>query len=265
MAALNKILESIAAHFELDYQEVVKVAMECPAFNKPRTQKSSQGTKGGFKKVTIEAKALSEYGTEDIEEIEKISAKDLKALCKEAGLKVGGKKQELVERFQNYLRGDVDSGRPQSPRFEKKSDEPIELCPETTEEELEKITAKTLKQMCKDHGLPVGGKKQELIARLLEKAHASDDSDAEDESDTEEELTCIADCTCEDELDQFNVKDYKEYLKEQGLRVTGKKDELKARVWRALNEESTDEDRPKKAGRSPKAVDAESDAESDDE
>tara|TARA_Y100001980_G_C14554644_1_gene341660 strand:- start:1677 stop:2315 length:639 start_codon:yes stop_codon:yes gene_type:complete len=77
------------------------------------------------------------------------SIQDLKDKCRSYGLKVGGKKQDLIERIRAHEAGEIVS---------------------------DSISIKELKTKLKEKGLKVGGSKQELLKRL---------SDSEGESDTE--------------------------------------------------------------------------------
>ena len=214
---------------------------------------------------------------------------------KEVGLRVGGKKGELASRFEGYLRGDIESVAAVSMHSAKKSNDPIDLTDCTTTEELQALSAKALRTMCAEYGLAKSGKKPVLVARLMEFAAAGpnendsgdenasasgDDADADSVFDVDvsaypkagaeregDPEPVLEDVTDESELDGFRAGALKEYLREQGLRTSGKKDELKERVWRALCEESTAEDYPKKRGRSPgpgaspRANDSENDSE----
>ena len=268
VASLNMILAHVAAHFDLKMDDVVRVALECPAFKAP-SQKTI--TKSGAKKEPREPvppleEWMERFSADDVVDLTK---EELKKLLKEAGLRVGGKKAELASRFEGYLRGDIESVAAVSTHSAKKSNDPIDLTDCTTTEELEVLSAKALRTMCTEYGLAKSGKKPVLVTRLMDFAAAGpnenasgDDADsvfdvdvsaypkagAEREQDPE---PVLEDVTDESELDGFRAPALKEYLRESGLRTSGKKDELKARVWRALCEESTAEDYPKKRGRSP--------------
>jgi len=263
VASLNMILAHVAEHFDLKMDDVVRVALECPAFKaRDAVARSQKTTKSSAKKEPREpVPPLSEWTCECINAIADLTKEELKVLLKEAGQRVGGKKAELAERFEGYLNGDAETGAPKmSPRFAKKSNDPIELTDCTTAEELEALSAKALRTMCAEYGLPKSGKKPVLVTRLVEFAaagpndsgdeNADADANADEHSEPEPELAKVEDVTDESELDGFRVGALKEYLRETGLRTSGKKDELKMRVWRALCEESTAEDYPKKRGRS---------------
>ena len=274
VASLNMILAHVAEHFDLKMDEVVRVALECPAFKAP----SQKTTKSSAKKEPREpVPPLSEWTRECISAIADLTKEELKVLLKEAGQRVGGKKSELAERFEGYLNGDAETGAPKmSPRFAKKSNDPIDLTDCTTAEELEALSAKALRAMCTEYGLPKSGKKPVLVTRLVEFAAAGPndsgdenaDADADEHSEPEnaepEPEPVLEDVTDESELDGFRAPALKEYLRAHSLRTSGKKDELKMRVWRALCEESTVDDYPKKRGRSasPRANDSE-DADAD--
>ena len=261
VASLNMILAHVAEHFDLKMDDVVRVALECPAFKaRDAVARSQKTTKSSAKKEPREpVPPLSEWTCECIGAIADLTKEELKVLLKEAGQRVGGKKAELAERFEGYLNGDTETGAPKmSPRFAKKSNDPIELTDCTTAEELEALSAKALRTMCTEYGLPKSGKKPVLVTRLVEFAAAGPndsgdenaDADADEHSEPEPEPV-LEDVTDESELDGFRAPALKEYLRAHSLRTSGKKDELKMRVWRALCEESTAEDYPKKRGRSP--------------
>jgi hypothetical protein len=256
----------------------VRVALECPAFKaRDAVARSQKTTKSGAKKEPREPvppleEWMQRFSADDVADLTK---EELKKLLKEAGQRVGGKKAELAQRFEGYLRGDIQTG--VSTHSAKKSNDPIELTDCTTAEELEELSAKALRTMCTEYGLAKSGKKPVLVTRLMEFAAAgpndsgdenadADDADADSVFDVDvsaypkagaereqDPEPVLEDVTDESELDGFRAPALKEYLRETGLRTSGKKDELKARVWRALCEESTAEDYPKKRGRSPGA------------
>ena len=262
VTSLNMILAHVAEHFDLKMDDVVRVALECPAFKAPSQKKPKTGGGGGAKKEREPVPPLSEWTSERTNLIADLTKEELKVLLKEAGQRVGGKKAELTSRFEGFLNGDTTTGAPKmSPRFAKKSNDPIVLTDCTTTEELEALSAKALRAMCAEYGLPKSGKKPVLVTRLVEFAAAGPndsgdenaDADEHSEPEPEPELAKVDDVTDESELDGFRVPALKEYLRETGLRAGGRRHELKARVWRALCEESTAEDYPKKRGRSPGA------------
>ena len=258
VASLNMILAHVAEHFDLNMDDVVRVALECPAFKAPSQKKPKTSGGGGAKKERDPVPPLSEWSYECIGVIPELTKEELKVLLKEAGQRVGGKKAELAQRFEGYLNGDAETGAPKmSPRFAKKSNDPIELTDCTTAEELEALSAKALRTMCTEYGLPKSGKKPVLVTRLVEFAAAgpndSGDENADADADADEpepELAKVEDVTDESELDGFRAGALKAFLQSYSLRTSGKKSELKERVWRALNEESAPEDYPKKRGRS---------------
>lgn len=77
---------------------------------------------------------------------------ELKEICRKLGVKVGGKKAELVDRI-------VESS------SSKREEEVKEA--EYTEETLLKKTVPLLKEICREKKLAVGGTKAELIGRIL--------------------------------------------------------------------------------------------------
>ncbi len=277
VTSLNMILAHVAEHFDLKMDDVVRVALECPAFKAPsqKKPKTGGGGGGGAKKEREPVPPLSEWTSERTNLIADLTKEELKVLLKEAGQRVGGKKAELTSRFEGFLNGDTTTGAPKmSPRFAKKSNDPIVLTDCTTAEELEALSAKALRAMCAEYGLPKSGKKPVLVTRLMEFAAAGPNADASENASENADSVfdvdvsaypkagaereqnpepVLEDVTDESELDGFRVPALKEYLRETGLRAGGRRHELKARVWRALCEESTAEDYPKKRGRSPGA------------
>jgi hypothetical protein len=87
------------------------------------------------------------------------TVKDLRAKLRSHGLKVSGKKEELIDRLDKFDRG---------------------VLPDTvTLTGYEAMTVKQLKEKLRERGLTVGGKKAELI----EKLHDSDNSSGDESED----------------------------------------------------------------------------------
>ncbi len=100
---------------------------------------------------------------------------------------------------------------------------------ETPDEESDKVdydsmTVPLLKEALKEQGLPVGGKKVELIERLKEETLSPIEKTEEEGEETPDEESDEVD------YDGMTVPLLKEALKEQGLPVGGKKTELIERL-----------------------------------
>ena len=126
---------------------------------------------------------LSEWSYECIGVIADLTKEELKALLKEAGQRVGGKKAELAQRFEGYLRGDAETG--VSTHSAKKSNDPIDLTDCTTTEELEELSAKALRTMCTEYGLAKSGKKPVLVTRLMDFAAAGPNDSGDENADAD--------------------------------------------------------------------------------
>ena len=115
---------------------------------------------------------------------------------------------------------------------------PIEEETETTDVDYDSMTISDLKAALKEQGLPVSGKKTELIERLKE--DSKDESKAEtvdpieeekaDKETSEEETESKETKTMGVDYDSMTVPNLKAALKEQGLPVSGKKTELIERL-----------------------------------
>ena len=115
---------------------------------------------------------------------------------------------------------------------------PIEEETETTDVDYDSMTISDLKAALKEQGLPVSGKKTELIERLKE--DSKDESKAEtvdpieeekaDKETSEEETESKETKTTDVDYDSMTVPNLKAALKEQGLPVSGKKTELIERL-----------------------------------
>ena len=115
---------------------------------------------------------------------------------------------------------------------------PIEEETETTDVDYDSMTISDLKAALKEQGLPVSGKKTELIERLKEdskdesKAETIDSIEEEkaDKETSEEETESKETKTMDVDYDSMTVPNLKAALKEQGLPVSGKKTELIERL-----------------------------------
>ena len=115
---------------------------------------------------------------------------------------------------------------------------PIEEETETTDVDYDNMTISDLKAALKEQGLPVSGKKTELIERLKEdskdesKAETIDSIEEEkaDKETSEEETESKETKTMGVDYDSMTVPNLKAALKEQGLPVSGKKTELIERL-----------------------------------
>ena len=115
---------------------------------------------------------------------------------------------------------------------------PIEEETGTTDVDYDSMTISDLKAALKEQGLPVSGKKTELIERLKE--DSKDESKAEtidpieeekaDKETSEEETESKETKTTDVDYDSMTVPNLKAALKEQGLPVSGKKTELIERL-----------------------------------
>ena len=115
---------------------------------------------------------------------------------------------------------------------------PIEEETETTDVDYDSMTIPNLKAALKEQGLPVSGKKTELIERL--KKDSKDEYKAEtvdpigeekaDKETSEEETESKETKTTDVDYDSMTVPNLKAALKEQGLPVSGKKTELIERL-----------------------------------
>jgi len=105
---------------------------------------------------------------------------------------------------------------------------PIEEETETTDVDYDSMTLPNLKAALKEQGLPISGKKAELIERLkgvdaIEEENTEEETSEEDTESNETETTDI-------DYDSMTLPNLKAALKEQGLPVSGKKAELIERL-----------------------------------
>ena len=96
---------------------------------------------------------------------------------------------------------------------------------ETTDVDYDSMTLPDLKAALKEQGLPVSGKKAELIERLKENSEDETIDPIEEEGTSEEETE-----TTDVDYDTMTVPNLKAALKEQGLPISGKKTELIERL-----------------------------------
>ena len=110
---------------------------------------------------------------------------------------------------------------------------PIEEETETTDVDYDSMTMPNLKAALKEQGLPVSGKKTELIERLKENSKDEDKAktvDPIEEGEISEEAKSKETETTDVDYDSMTVPNLKAALKEQGLPVSGKKTELIERL-----------------------------------
>eukprot|EP00980_Cylindrotheca_fusiformis_P015853 scaffold4637_cov128-Cylindrotheca_fusiformis.AAC.24 len=103
------------------------------------------------------------------DQLDQMTAVQLKALCKEQGLKVSGKKTELQDRLREHF---LTSSQAEPQKYQLSVDK-LQI------DELDKMTAAQLKALCKEHGLKVSGKKAGLQDRLREHFLSSSQAEAE--------------------------------------------------------------------------------------
>lgn len=90
-----------------------------------------------------------------MDDLDHMNAAQLKALCKECGLKMSGKKADLQDRLRDHFTTRHDG-------HKEKGDA------DCLGAKIDGMTAVKLKAMCKEHGLKVSGKKSDLQERLRE-------------------------------------------------------------------------------------------------
>ena len=101
---------------------------------------------------------------------------------------------------------------------------------ETTDVDYDTMTVPNLKAALKEQGLPVSGKKAELIERLKENSEDETVEPIEEEGASEEETESKETETTDVDYDAMTVPNLKAALKEQDLPVSGKKAELIERL-----------------------------------
>jgi ribosomal protein uL24 len=118
-------------------------------------------TLGPFEETEEEGEETPDEGSDEVD-YDSMTVPLLKEALKEQGLPVSGKKAELIER----LKGETLS--PIEETEEDTSEEEGEETPDEGSDEVDydSMTVPLLKEALKEQGLPVGGKKAELIERL---------------------------------------------------------------------------------------------------
>ena len=101
---------------------------------------------------------------------------------------------------------------------------------ETTDVDYDSMTLPDLKAALKEQGLPVSGKKAELVERLKENSEDETIDPIEEEETSEEETKSKETETTDVDYDTMTVPNLKAALKEQGLPISGKKAELIERL-----------------------------------
>lgn len=129
------------------------------------------------------------------------SMNELKKKCREYGLKVGGKKKELLERIRAHEAGEVVS---------------------------DSISVKDLKDRLKKKGLKTSGNKEDLIKRL---------TDSEGESDCEVEV----DKNTKTKYKNMKLMELRLELKTRGCATSGNKDTLISRLIENDDKKKEDE------------------------
>jgi len=131
------------------------------------------------------------------DDLDNLKVAELKQHLKDRDLAVNGKKPELIARLEAAIRAEAED------------EAAAEFC--ELDDDLESCTVSALKGHLRARGLPVSGKKAELVERLREV--------------TQEEGPCE-----EDDLEGCSVPQLKDRLKERGLPVSGRKAELIERL-----------------------------------
>jgi len=123
--------------------------------------------------VSLASTSTGVVDTIAAEELSKMTVVQLKDKLRELNLTVGGRKNELIERLNDHYlnHSPVYSDSPNTQKEDDSQDSlgvtEDEPQPTMTEAEaLQSLTVPVLKQRLKDLGLPVGGRKAELIQRL---------------------------------------------------------------------------------------------------
>jgi hypothetical protein len=152
--------------------------------------------------------------TED--EVSKLTVPELKEQLRQTNLPVGGRKQDLILRLNNYLLSSESSvafADDNDDVDDSSSDGDVDTVPIGSNdavnfkpgEELESMTVPMLKERLKIMGLPVGGRKQELIERLKEHT-ATKISDSDETADEANDVPLI-DTEDDDEIEINNDQD----------------------------------------------------------
>jgi len=161
---------------------------------------------------------VEEVEEEDVD-LASLPSDQLKVRLKRLGLPQSGKKADLVARLREAAAEEA---------AQEEGDEAV-----SEDDGLDSLSGAVLKERLKKLGLPVSGRKAELVARLREAASEGEEEvEAEDEveeGDDDEEQE-------DEDLDSLRVDELKVRLKRLGLSMSGKKAELVAR----LREEGTE-------------------------
>lgn len=127
------------------------------------------------------------------DDLNNLKVAELKQHLKDRDLAVNGKKPELIARLEAAISAEAED------------EAEAEFC--ELDDDLESCTVSALKGHLRARGLPVSGKKTELVERLRDA--------------TPEESPCE-----EEDLEGCSVPQLKDRLKERGLPVSGRKAEL---------------------------------------
>jgi hypothetical protein len=119
-------------------------------------------------------------GEEDDDSLGSLTVAKLREKCKERGLKVGGKKAEIIQRIKDHDAAEktVDEASSVVAETEKPADDD-DKDGENDNDSLGSLTVAKLREKCEERGLKGGGKKAEIIQRIK-------DHDAAEEKTVEE-------------------------------------------------------------------------------
>jgi hypothetical protein len=126
--------------------------------------------------------------------------------CRDAGLPVTGTKTDLSTRVLKYF---ISIGKAKSPN----------------NDTYESKSLDELKEMCRENGLTIGGKKEELIVRLRGNHHT-----VKNDNTMNTATTMITIDQKNDKYDKMTVPKLKDICRERGLVIGGTKEELVARL-----------------------------------
>ncbi|CAB9529669.1 polymerase I B, chloroplastic/mitochondrial [Seminavis robusta] len=158
----------------------------------------------------------SEEPEEQANDLDAMTAAQLKDICKERGLKLGGNKAQLKERLTKHLCG-VTESEGDAGTFEILAD----ALAETELAALDTLTISQLKPLCKERGLKVAGKKAELIERL--KTYKPPDIPVDNPS-------AKGKLDADDDLDSMTENDLRDSLVARSLPKHGNRDDLLQRL-----------------------------------
>lgn len=141
-----------------------------------------------------------------------MKALHLKALCKERGLKVSGKKSDFIERLREHFTSAATKG-----NFDAQQSSPSQrLQAAEVLEMFDSMTGAELKTVCRERGLKLSGKKSELLDRLLEYSNSGDGH--------------LDSQPTRDDLDSMSVADLGHALIARGITDFGTREELLERL-----------------------------------